>query len=265
MGFFTQRNAATVALITGLAGLGTAAVASSDSSPLPRAEPVTTTATAGTEAAGAPNANADSGAGAPDQNVTTAPSDPSSAPETGKAPAGPPMVSTVPTEVSSHYGIFRRARTSRDSFPESTSFSGPTMAGENPNLSRLAATTPGGYRYYLAPGEKSLCVFAENGSGGCGRQTGESSSDLTVTLCAPDLQANNLRLIAIFPDGVDRVLVVLRDNSTTSFNVSNNAFVADFSSAQHGRVPTELRWQDGSGSYVDSVPVPPTAGSVKCG
>jgi hypothetical protein len=115
--------------------------------------------------------------------------------------------------------------------------------GENPHLSRHVATSKGGTRYFLVPARGTVCLLAENGSGGCPAPGTGLEGDFTTMHVAPDLADGHARVLGILPDGVAQIEVISADGTVTSFPVQNNAVVADVPAD-----PLEAVWRDSKGT-----------------
>jgi hypothetical protein len=173
-------------------------------------------------------------------------------------------IGVVDPRIRESFGVFRRARSSqRDALP-SLDPAARVTEGENVRLSRRAAATPSGDSYYLVPGRNSICLFGENGSGGCTGIERAMRGDLIVSLCAPRLAEDQLRVIGMFPDGVASVTFELADGTAVEVPVQQNALAADF--ARTGpKLPLSARWTAPAGDEALSLPIPPDAGEVACG
>jgi hypothetical protein len=147
------------------------------------------------------------------------------APLTGGGGAGETKqpVASVPGDLESSFGVFRRPRGAHDVLPRSAAAfpaTEPSPTGENTRYSRRAATLPAGGALYVVPGDGAVCVFlaaAPGGSGGCGPTGRAIRGEWTHASAgsAVGLGAGDQVIYGLSPDGVDNVRVDVDGNRRT--------------------------------------------------
>lgn len=180
------------------------------------------------------------------------------------SPGADAVVSHVDVEIARNFGVFRRSRKPGDVLTRIDAGT-RTSDGENLALSRRAARTASGDTYYLVPGRNALCILGDNGSGGCSPLDRAKRGDLLVVLCAPSLADTHLRIIGLFPDGVEHVIFERADGMRDQVRVENNALAVDLPRAIATELPLVARWSGPNGETSQEVPIPPDALGVQCG
>lgn len=174
-------------------------------------------------------------------------------------------ITTIDPSVTEHFAIFRQSlAVPASARPQALTQRGG-LFGINMDYARVARQTATGADAYVVPGNGVICLFGNEVGGACAPTAAAVSTPaLTVGICGAHIPAGRLIAAGVVPDGLEDVVVHLRDGTTAKGDVQGNVYTG-YAPLSAATLPTSVTWtgRDGVNRSL-AVAVPESATANPC-
>lgn len=126
--------------------------------------------------------------------------------------------------LTDRFGVLRRAATTDDKLPQDA-LQVSANYGSIPDAARKARDTTHGALYVIPGADEAICLMDQHGAGSCNGLGADGEVRLVTTIDhVPWLADGQVEIRGLAPDGVDSVIVALRDGGEQRLDVINNVF-----------------------------------------